>query len=196
MSVTQPWDPPPGRDAPYGEQLTYWLNKLGMSNRELARGASVDRTYPGHIKSGRRTPHPQTADNIRSYLVTAAQQPGPYGRPRLTERERLDMDDLLRTSFDHANTARDRRKQHIDDGTAEDAKEPSASLPPSNLREYAVGVYRYGEPRPVDEPQDESDRTGTPPAGEGLWASLKRSVRAGFADGQRRARRSTPRIRD
>src|SRR6266568_2266498 len=134
MSDDQQWDVLPGRDAPYTEQLTYWMNRLGLSNGALARLASVDRAYPGHIKSGRRTPHIDTANNIRNHLVEFAEQPGPNGRPRLTEPERRCMDDLLRTSFDRANEERNRKKHSMGDAVEVVVVYPSTDAP---LREEA-----------------------------------------------------------
>src|SRR5207237_861122 len=99
---------------------------LGLSNGALARGVSVDRAYPGHIKSGRRTPHTDTAKKIRDHLVEVAQQPGPNGRPRLTESERDYMDNVLRTSFDRANKERGRRKHKTDEGVQVLLVHPSA----------------------------------------------------------------------
>src|SRR5947209_4356995 len=132
MSVNNSWDRVPGPDTPYGEMLTYWMNRLGISNRDLALRTSIDRTYPGHIKSGRKTPHLAIANKIRNHLLAVAQEPGPNESPRLTEPERTYMDDLLQQSFDRANKARGRSNPHEAEVTE---TEPPLSDPVAPLQE-------------------------------------------------------------
>jgi hypothetical protein len=101
---------PPGRDAPYGEILTYWMNMMGMKDGDLEHAVGITRTYPQKIKQGKRVPSPETATAIRNHLLETAQEPGWNGRPKLTADEQHLMDDLLRTSFARDHPVRVRAK--------------------------------------------------------------------------------------
>jgi hypothetical protein len=106
MTTDKREDHPPGDDASYGTMLGYWMNVMGMSDGALARGISVDRSYTGYIRRGRKLPSPEMADLIRKHLLVEAEQPGWNEGRRLTVSDGHRMDELLRASFDRSHRSR------------------------------------------------------------------------------------------
>lgn len=115
------------------------MNAMGISNGALARGVGVDRSYPGHVRRGRKLPSSETAELIRNHLLAEAEQPGWNGSRRLTVNDQQRMDELLRASFARGHTAR-RQTQPLSAPVT--AQQPDPGADEDALAQYERGVRR------------------------------------------------------
>ena len=110
MTTNRREDQLPDEGASYGGMLGYWMNVIGLSNRDLERGMHIDHSYPGKIRRGHKFPSPALADDIRAFLLRRAQQHGANGLAPLTIPQQCQMEDMLRESYERDHIARKQTK--------------------------------------------------------------------------------------